>query len=141
MKTFVLKSPEIKRSWYVIDACGKPLGRVAAKAAQILMGKHKANYTKHLDNGDFVIVVNVDKVALTGRKAKNKKYFNYSGFVGGLRETPFLEMLDKKPFYPIQKAVKGMLPKNNLARVMAKKLYLFEGSEHNMPVTATKIEL
>ena len=131
MKTFVLKSAEIKRNWYVIDAAGKPLGRVAAKIAHVLMGKNKASYTRHLDNGDFVIVLNAGEVALTGRKAKNKKYFKYSGYVGGLKETPFLTMIETKPTFPIHAAVKGMLPKNNLARKMIKKLYLFETAEHN----------
>jgi large subunit ribosomal protein L13 len=130
MKTYVLKAPEIKRSWYLIDAAGKPLGRVAAKAAHVLMGKNKASYTKHLDNGDFVVIINAEKIILTGRKSKTKVYHHYSGFVGGLRDTPFLEMIAKKPFFPIEQAVKGMLPKNHLARVMAKKLHLFEGPEH-----------
>lgn len=130
MNTFVLKAPEIKRNWFIIDAEGQPLGRVAARAAHILTGKHKPSYTKHLDNGDFVVVVNTSKVILTGRKSKNKNYFHYSGYVGGLRETPFLEMIQKKPNFPIQAAVKGMLPKNNLARKMSKKLYLFDGAEH-----------
>ena len=119
MKTFVLKAPDIKRNWYIIDANGKPLGRVAAKAAMILMGKNKATYTPHLDDGDFVVVVNAGKVALTGRKAKNKMYYQYSGFVGGMRETPFKMMMEKHPCFPIEKAVKGMLPKNRLAKVMA----------------------
>lgn len=130
MKTFVLKSPDIKRNWYVIDAEGKPLGRVASKAAHVLMGKHKADYTKHLDNGDFVIILNAGKIILTGRKSKNKIYYHYSGFVGGMKETPFLKMMDKNPYFPLEKAIKGMLPKNNLAKKMQKKLYLFEGAEH-----------
>ncbi len=130
MKTFVLKASEIKRDWYIIDAQGKPLGRVAAKAAQILMGKHKPTYTRHLDDGDFVVIVNAGRFILTGRKSKNKIYYHYSGYVGGMNATPFKDMLLKKPLFPLEKAIKGMLPKNHLAREMFKKLYLFEGSEH-----------
>ena len=142
MKTYVLKSSEIKRNWYLIDAEGKPLGRVAAKAAYILQGKHKATYTKHLDNGDFVVIVNAEKVALTGRKSRTKMYHHYSGYIGGLKSTPFLVMLDRKPFFPIQKAIKGMLPKNSLARVMEKKLHMFEGPEHTFKnVELKKVEL
>lgn len=132
MKTFVLKSPDIKRNWYIIDAEGKPLGRIAAKTAQVLMGKNKPTYTAHLDDGDFVIIVNAGKFILTGRKSKNKKYYQYSGFVGGMRETPFKDMVQKKPCFPLEKAIRGMLPKNRLAKVMFKKLYLFEGAEHTL---------
>ncbi len=131
MKTFVLKAPQIKREWHVIDAAGKPLGRVAAKAAKVLMGKHKATYTAHLDDGDFVIILNAGKIILTGRKMKNKVYHHYSGYVGGMKDTPFLKMLEKKPFFPLHKAVQGMLPKNKLAKVMIKKLYLYEGDQHD----------
>jgi large subunit ribosomal protein L13 len=130
MKTYVLKSPEIKRNWYIIDADGKPLGRVAAKTAQILMGKNKPTYTAHLDDGDFVVIINAGKVALTGRKSKTKVYYHYSGFVGGMRDTPFLKMIERHPCFPIEKAVKGMLPKNRLAKVMFKKLHVFESAEH-----------
>ncbi len=132
MKTFSLKASEIKRDWYIIDANNQPLGRIASKAAFVLMGKHKPTYTQHLDNGDYVIIINAEKILLTGRKAKNMKYYHYSGYVGGLREVPFKDMLAKKPLFPLEKAIKGMLPKNHLARDMYKKLYLFEGPEHNL---------
>ena len=132
MKTYSLKSSEVSRKWCVIDAKGVPLGRVAAKAARILMGKHKPSYTPHIDDGDFVVILNADKFILTGRKPNNKYYWRYSGFVGGLKKTPFKAMIEKKPLFPMQKAVKGMLPKTKLARQMIKKLRLFEGSEHGL---------
>jgi large subunit ribosomal protein L13 len=132
MKTFVLKAPQIKRQYFVLDAAGKPLGRVASRAAQVLMGKHKASYTKNLDNGDFVIIVNADKFILTGRKPKTKIYYHYSGYVGGMHDTSFKDMMRKKPLFPIEKAVKGMLPRNNLAKKMAKKLYLYAGPVHDL---------
>ena len=132
MKTFVLKAPQIKRQYFIIDAAGKPLGRIASRAAQVLMGKHKPTYTKNLDNGDFVIVVNADKFILTGRKPKNKIYYHYSGHVGGMHETTFKDMMNKKPLFPVEKAVKGMLPRNNLAKKMVKKLYLYAGPAHDI---------
>ncbi|NPV38984.1 LSU ribosomal protein L13p (L13Ae) [Brevinematales bacterium NS] len=142
MKTFVLKAKDIKREWYVIDAAGQPVGRVAAKAAHILMGKHKPTYTPHLDNGDFVVIINAGKVMLTGRKPKTKIYYRYSGYVGGMKEATFLEMIRRNPVYPLQKAIKGMMRKNKLAKKMVKKLYLFPGSEHTLKnVTLKKIEL
>ncbi len=142
MKTFVLKSPQIKREYYIINAEGKPLGRIAALAARILMGKHKPTYTRNLDDGDFVIIVNAGKFLLTGRKPKNKIYYHYSGFVGGMHETTFKDMMKKKPLFPIEKAVKGMLPRNNLAKRMVKKLYLYAGSEHDIKnITAKVLEI
>ncbi len=142
MKTYVLKSPQIKREYYIIDAAGKPLGRIASKAAQILMGKHKPSYTRHLDNGDFVIIVNADKFILTGRKPKNKIYYHYSGYVGGMTEVPFKYMIQKKPLFPLEKAIKGMLPRNKLAKKMVKKLYLFAGAEHDFKnITAKPLEI
>ncbi|MFN4217493.1 MAG: 50S ribosomal protein L13 [Brevinematales bacterium] len=142
MKTFVLKAKDIKREWYVIDAAGQPVGRVAAKAAHILMGKHKPTYTPHLDNGDFVVIINAGKVMLTGRKPKTKIYYRYSGHVGGMKEASFVEMIRRNPVYPLQKAIKGMMRKNKLAKKMVKKLYLFPGSEHTLKnVTLKKIEL
>jgi len=138
MKTYVLKSPEIKREYYLIDAMGKPLGRVASKAAHILMGKHKPTYTSHLDNGDFVIIINADKFLLTGRKPKNKIYYHYSGYVGGMNATPFKEMMAKKPLFPMERAIKGMLPHNKLAKRMIKKLFLYQGSEHDFKKVSLK---
>lgn len=134
MKTIVLKSPEIKREWYIMDAEGKPIGRVAAKVAKVLMGKHKPDYTPHLDTGDNVLVINADKAILTGRKAKNKVYHQYSGYVGGMNDTPYLDMMRKNPLFPIEKAVKGMLPKNNLAKRMIMKMHLVKGTTHNLKV-------
>lgn len=132
MKTYSLKSKDVSRTWYVIDAQGKPLGRVAAKAAFILMGKNKPDYTPHIDNGDFVVVINAEKIVLTGRKSNTKLYHRHSGYPGGLTSTPFKEMLEKKPLFPLEKAVKGMLPRNRLAARMIKKLYLFEGPQHTL---------
>jgi large subunit ribosomal protein L13 len=139
MDTFVLKSAQIKREYYIIDANGKPLGRIASRAARILMGKHKPTYTRNLDNGDFVIIVNADKFLLTGRKPKNKIYYHYSGYVGGMHETKFMDMMKKKPLFPLEKAVAGMLPRNKLAKRMIKKLYLYAGSEHNLKNISPKV--
>jgi large subunit ribosomal protein L13 len=131
MKTILLKSSEIKREWYLIDAKGKPLGRLASRIAKILMGKHKPAYTPNIDTGDYVVVVNASKVMLTGRKENTKIYYRYSGYVGGMKETVFKDMIKKHPTYPIEKAVKGMLPKNRLAKRMLKKLFLFPEESHN----------
>lgn len=138
MKTIVLKSPQIKRDWYMIDAEGKPIGRVAAKAARILMGKHKPDYTPHLDTGDNLLIINADKAILTGRKSKNKVYYHYSGYVGGLNGVPYQAMMSKKPTFPMEAAIKGMLPKNNLAKRMIKKLHLVKGATHNLKVKEFK---
>jgi len=130
MKTILLTKPNTKRNWYLIDASGKPLGRIASKAAFILMGKHKPDYTPHIDNGDYVVIINAKDLLLTGRKPKTKYYYHYSGYVGGLKATLFTDMIKKKPTFPLETAIKGMLPKNKLAKKMFKKLYLFEGN-HN----------
>jgi len=142
MNTFILKAKDVKRDWYVIDAAGIPLGRVASKAATLLMGKNKPTYTRNIDDGDFVIIVNAEKIVLTGRKASNKNYFHYSGYQGGLRVTPFKSMIVKKPTFPLEQAIKGMLPKNILARKMIKKLTLIAGPDHNVKnVTVKNIEI
>ncbi len=142
MKTVILKSPQIKRQWFIVDATGKPVGRVAAKVARVLMGKHKADYTPHLDCGDYVIIVNAEKAVFTGRKEDTKIYYQYSGYVGGMKATPFKQMAAKKPEFPLEKAVKGMLPKNKLAKLMFKKLYVFKGPEHNFKTrTVTPLEI
>ena len=142
MKTFVLKAKDIKREWYLIDAAGKPVGRVAAKAAHILMGKHKPTYTPHLDNGDFVVIINADKAVLTGRKPKTKIYYRYSGYVGGMKSASFIEMMRRNPLYPLKKAIHGMMRKNRLAKQMEKKLYLFAGREHTIKnVSFKQVEL
>ncbi|MDI6716180.1 MAG: 50S ribosomal protein L13 [Actinomycetota bacterium] len=130
MKTYWAKPKDIKREWYVVDAAGVPLGRLAAKVATILRGKHKAMYTPNIDVGDHVIVINAEKVILTGRKAQNKKYYRHSGYPGGLKEISFEKMIERKPEKVIELAVKGMLPHNSLGRAMYRKLKVYAGSEH-----------
>ena len=130
MKTYTPKLTEIQRRWWVVDADGKVLGRLASEIAQVLRGKHKPMFTPHLDTGDYVIVVNADKVRLTGNKAENKAYFRHSGYMGGERFIPFKDMLEKHPDRVIDLAVKGMLPKNNLGRLMRRKLKVYAGPAH-----------
>ena len=130
MKTFMQTKETVERNWYVIDAAGKPLGRVATKAAHVLRGKHKPTYTPHVDCGDNVIIINAKEVALTGNKLKAKKYYNHSGFPWGLRERTAEVMIDKYPEEMLERAVKGMLPHNRLGRAMAKKLFVYAGNEH-----------
>jgi large subunit ribosomal protein L13 len=130
MKTQVAKKDEIKRDWYVVDAEGKVLGRVATTIANILRGKHKPTFSPSVDTGDFVIVLNADKIALTGNKADGKVYYSHSGFPGGLKSATAGQMLAKKPEEVIRKAVKGMLPKNKLARHMLKKLKIYTDGAH-----------
>ena len=130
MKSFVAKPADIERKWYVIDANGQTLGRLATQAAMILRGKHKPIYTPHVDCGDHVIVVNADKVVLTGKKLDQKKYYRYSGYIGGLKETSARDMLEKKPEKVVFEAIKGMMPKNTLGREMLKKLRVYAGPDH-----------
>lgn len=130
MKTYTPKAEDIQRSWWLVDASGKPLGRLATEVARILRGKHKPMYTPHLDTGDHVVVINAAKVALTGRKAEQKTYFRHSGYMGGEKHIPFKRMLEKHPERVVERAVKGMLPKNTLGREMRKKLRVYAGSEH-----------
>ena len=130
MKSYMQKKETVERKWYVIDAEGKPLGRVASKAAHILRGKHKATYTPHIDCGDYVIIVNASKVLLTGNKLEDKKYYSHSQYPGGLRTRTAKEMIEKYPEEMARKAVKGMLPKNRLGRAMYKKLFVYAGSDH-----------
>ena len=130
MKTFMQKKETVERNWYVIDAEGVTLGRLATKAATVLKGKHKATYTPHIDCGDYVIVVNAEKVKLTGNKLMDKKYYNHSGYPGGLRERNAQTMIEKYPEEMIERAVKGMLPKGRLGRQMSKKLFVYVGPEH-----------
>ena len=130
MKTFMQKKETVERNWYVVDATGKTLGRLATQVATVLRGKNKPTYTPHVDCGDYVIVVNADKVVLTGNKLEDKKYYNHSGYPGGLRERTAKEMIEKYPEEMARKAVKGMLPKNRLGRAMYKKLFVYAGSEH-----------
>lgn len=130
MKTFKLTPENIDHEWYVVDAQDKILGRLASQIANRLRGKHKPEYSPHMDNGDFVIVVNCDKVKVTGKKMLEKKYYRHSGWVGGLRETSLADMLAKHPTRVITHAVKGMLPRNRLGRAMLKKLKVYAGPKH-----------
>jgi len=130
MKTILTPVKEIERKWLVVDAQGQILGRLASEIARRLRGKHKPNFSTFQDTGDFVIVVNADKVRLTGRKLDDKIYYNHSGFMGGLRERTAKEILEKSPEELIYNAVKGMLPKNTLGRTQLKKLKVYAGSEH-----------
>jgi len=130
MKTFVLKKDEIKRDWYLIDAKGQTLGKLAVIAADILRGKGKATFSPHMDNGDHLIIINASKVKVTGNKFEDKKYYSHSWYPGGLRTTTFKEMLEKKPKYIIEHAVMGMLPKNRLQKEFMKKMRVFAGPEH-----------
>ena len=130
MKTYYAKPLEVEREWVLIDATDQVLGRVASVAAQILKGKHKPQYTPHVDTGDFVIVINADKIKVTGAKAADKIYYRHSGYVGGLKSETFTEAMEKHPERVIEHAVKGMLPKNTLGRAMGKKLKVYAGPEH-----------
>lgn len=130
MKTEVAKLENVKRDWYVVDAQDVVLGRLASKVANVLRGKNKAIYTPSVDTGDFVIVVNAEKIALTGRKLADKVYYSHSGFPGGLKEITAGKLIEKKPEDLIKKAVKGMLPKNKLSRHMLKKLKIYAGGSH-----------
>ncbi|SDZ31065.1 large subunit ribosomal protein L13 [Proteiniborus ethanoligenes] len=130
MKSFVAKPNEIERKWYIIDAEGKTLGRLSSEIAKILRGKHKPIFTPHVDTGDFVIVVNAEKVVLTGKKLEQKAYRYHTGYPGGLREVPYSRLMEKNPERIISLAVKGMLPKNSLGRSMFKKLKVYKGTEH-----------
>ncbi|HEX7050285.1 MAG TPA: 50S ribosomal protein L13 [Longimicrobiales bacterium] len=130
MKTYTPKASELQRRWWLVDAEGKVLGRLASEVAKILRGKHKPMYTPHLDTGDFVVVINAEKVRVTGNKAEQKRYFRHTGYMGGERFTPFKEMLAEHPERVIERAVKGMLPKNNLGRLVRKKLRVYAGPSH-----------
>jgi large subunit ribosomal protein L13 len=130
MKTYMAKAETTDRKWYVADASGKVLGRLASEIALRLRGKHKATYTPHVDTGDFIIVVNAEKILLTGKKLTDKVYYSYSGYPGGLRETTAGKMLAEKPENLIRIAVQGMLPKTNLGRKMLKKLKVYSGNAH-----------
>jgi large subunit ribosomal protein L13 len=130
MKTYMAKPAQVRRKWYVVNAEGKVLGRLASEIAKILRGKNNPEYTPHIDTGDFVIVLNVDKIVVTGDKAENKLYRTHSGHPGGFRETPYRDLVKKKPEKALELAVKRMLPKNSLGRAMIKKLKIYSGSEH-----------
>lgn len=138
MKSFMASPETIERKWYVVDAAGCTLGRLASEIAKVLRGKNKPIYTPHMDTGDYVIVVNADKIDVTGRKLDQKMYYSHSDYVGGLKETTLREMLAKKPEKVIELAVKGMLPKGPLGRQMFTKLHVYAGAEH--PHAAQKPE-
>ena len=131
MKTFVAKPETVKRDWYVVDAEGKTLGRIATEIARRLRGKHKAEYTPHVDTGDYIIVINAEKVTVTGNKSQDKMYYAHTGYPGGLKSLNFEKLQAKKPEMIIEKAVKGMLPRGPLGREMFRKLKVYAGNEHN----------
>ena len=130
MKTFMAKPSDVERKWYVLDAEGQTLGRLAAQAAYLLRGKHKPTYTPHIDTGDFVIIVNAEKVRLTGNKLLKKKYVHHTRYPGGLREMTYRDLLNKNPEKAVEVAVKGMLPHNRLGRKMFRKLKVYRGPDH-----------
>ncbi|RMF20857.1 MAG: 50S ribosomal protein L13 [Bacteroidetes bacterium] len=138
-KTESAKKETIERKWYVVDAEGEVVGRLCSRIAHVLRGKHKPSYTPHVDCGDYVIVINADKVRFTGQKMDKKEYIRHSGYPGGQRRKTPRQMLEKKPEFIVEKAVKGMLPKNRLGRRMFKKLFVYAGAEH--PHKAQKPEL
>ncbi len=130
MRTFSPKPNDVERQWYVIDATDVVLGRLASQVATLLRGKHKPIFAPHVDTGDFVIVINADKIALSGNKLEQKKAYRHSGYPGGLRAVSYGELMEKRPDRAVEKAVRGMLPKNALGRKMAKKLKVYAGTEH-----------
>jgi len=130
MKTFSAKPDSVQRDWFLVDADGKTLGRLATEIAHRLRGKHKAEYTPHVDTGDYIVVVNAEKIQVTGNKAKDKIYYHHTGYVGNLKSISFEKLIDKAPERAIQDAVKGMLPRNPLGRTMFRKLKVYAGTEH-----------
>jgi len=139
MNTFMAKAEDVERKWYVVDAAGLPLGRVAAEVAAILRGKKKPIYTPHVDTGDFVIVINADKVKVTGKKLDQKIYFRHSDYVGGVKTLTLREMMNKKPEMVVEHAVRGMIPHNALGKQVYSKLHVYAGAEH--PHAAQKPEV
>ena len=130
MKTYMANPDKIERKWYVVDAEGQTLGRMASEIAKVVRGKNKPEYTPHVDTGDYVVVVNAEKVKVSGKKLQQKIYYNHSDYVGGMKETTLAEMMAKKPEKVIELAVKGMLPKGPMGRDMIKKLHVYAGPEH-----------
>lgn len=139
MKTISANKETVKRDWFVIDATDKTLGRMAAEIALRLRGKHKPVYTPHVDTGDYIVVINAEKVAVTGNKAKDKMYHRHSGYIGGLKSISFEKLIDKAPERTIELAVKGMLPKNPLGREMYRKLKVYAGPKHNHEAQQPKL--
>ena len=131
MKTYMANAQTVEKKWYIVDAEGLTLGRLATKVAAVLRGKHKPTYTPNVDTGDFVIVINTDKVVLTGKKLEDKFYRYHTGYIGGLKEIPYKKLMAEKSDLAVYEAVKGMLPKNSLGRAMIKKLRVYKGAEHN----------
>ena len=131
MKTYMAKPAEVERKWYVVDATDMVLGRLASQVEMVLRGKNKPTFTPNVDTGDYVIVVNADKVRLTGKKLEKKYYRYHTGYIGGLKEVQYKKLMAEKPEFVVYKAVKGMLPKNSIGRTMIKKLHVYAGSEHN----------
>ncbi|MBE7077072.1 MAG: 50S ribosomal protein L13 [Clostridiales bacterium] len=131
MKTYMAHAETVERKWYVVDAAGVPLGRLASRVASVLRGKNKPTFTPNVDTGDFVIVINTDKAVLTGKKLENKFYRYHTGYIGGLKEISYKKMMEEKSDLAVYEAVKGMLPKNSLGRVMLKKLKVYKGADHN----------
>ena len=131
MKTYMAHAETVERKWYVVDAEGATLGRLATRVASVLRGKHKPTYTPNVDCGDFVIVINTDKVVLTGKKLEDKFYRYHTGYIGGLKEIPYKKLMAEKSDLAVYEAVRGMLPKNSLGRAMLKKLRVYKGAEHN----------
>lgn len=130
MKTYSAKSAEVTQNWYIIDATAKPLGRLASEVARHLRGKHKPQFTPHIDTGDYIIVINAEKIAVTGNKMQDKMYYRHSGYIGSLKSQSLDKLLQKHPQRVIEKAVKGMLPRNALGRAMLRKLHVYAGAEH-----------
>jgi large subunit ribosomal protein L13 len=130
MKTFTAKPETVQRDWFVVDATGRTLGRLATELARMLRGKHKAEYTPHVDTGDYIIVLNAEKVAVTGNKSKNKVYYHHTGHIGGIKQATFEAMIARRPERVIELAVKGMLPKGPLGRAMYRKMKVYAGNEH-----------
>jgi large subunit ribosomal protein L13 len=130
MNTYSMKASEIDKAWYVVDATDQTLGRVATRVATLLMGKHKATYSPHLDMGDFVVIVNASRIRVTGKKLDDKIYYRHTGYVGGLKETPLRDMLAKHPGRVMESAVKGMLPRNKLARHLLRHMKVYAGPDH-----------
>ena len=130
MKTISAKADDVKREWFLVDADGKTLGRLATEIARRLRGKHKTIYTPHVDTGDYIVVINAEKVRVSGNKAKDKMYYSHSGYMGGLKETNFSDMIERSPERVIELAVKGMLPRNPLGREMYRKLKVYAGPQH-----------
>lgn len=139
MKSFMAKSHEVKREWFVVDASGMTLGRLASQVATVLRGKNKPTFTPNVDTGDFVIIVNCDKVVLTGKKLEQKMYTYHTGYIGGLKQTPYKDMMAKKSDVVVYEAIKGMLPKNSLGRQMITKLRVYKGGEHSHQAQQPKV--